>query len=89
MHQVTFLNQCYSGKQIKTLSADHFHKDVESAMRHEEKVCDWEDFTSCVEKHGKAVDMQIENFFDFPNALSMGKASKEAKPLLADVFVAE
>ena len=71
------------------MSADHFHKDVESAMRHEEKVCDWEDFTSCVKKHGKAVDMQIENFFDFPNALSMGKASKETKPLLADVYVAE
>ena len=33
-----------------------------SQMRYKKKVCD---FTSCVKKHGKAVDMQIENFFDF------------------------
>ena len=71
------------------MSADSFHKDVEGAMKNEEKVCDWEDFTSCVSAHGKAVDMRIEDFYDFPNGLSHGKASKEEKPLLENVYVAE
>ena len=85
-HKVTIK---YFVKGHMFMYANHFHKDVESAMRHQEKVCDWEDFTSCVTKHGKAVDMKIENFFDFPNALSMGKTSKETKPLLVNVYVAE
>ena len=71
------------------MSADSFHRAVEGELKNEEKVCDWEDFTACVSAHGKAIDMKIEDFRDFPNALSHGKASKEEKPLLEKVYVSE
>lgn len=71
------------------MSVDNFHKDVESAMKHTDKVCDWEDFTTCVSKHRKAVDMLINDFYNFPNASSHSKKSKETKPLLSSIFVAK
>ena len=52
------------------IDKDSFHRNVEEAMKKQEKVCDWEDFTSCVSKRGIAVDMKIEDFLDFPKGLS-------------------
>ena len=54
------------------MSADSFHHQVEEAMRKKKNLYDFADF-SRVSKSGIAVEMTVEDFFDFRNNLSSGK----------------
>ncbi|KAL5256494.1 hypothetical protein ACHWQZ_G011662 [Mnemiopsis leidyi] len=50
---------------------------------------DFHDFVSCVKAVGNAVVMEPSDFRDWKNELSQSKASKDSRPLLATVSVAE
>ena len=68
------------------MSADNFHRMVEKEMKAMDKVYDFDDFIKCVENVGNAQVLDFTDFYDFQNGLSReGKASKESRPILADV----
>ena len=71
------------------MSADSFHRKVEKEMKQMGKVCDFMDFTRCIQRAGDAVIMQLDDFKMFENGLSQSKASKESRPRLENVSVAE
>ena len=63
----------YFEKGHTFLSANSFHPEVEKAMRAKKRPYDFVDFEDCVLKHGKAVAMATDDFYDFKNHLSHGK----------------
>ena len=69
--------------------ADNFHRLVEKEMNEMKDVCDWRDFVKCIKECGNACEMEVSDFKDFVSELSQGKESKQTRPLLADVSVAE
>ena len=71
------------------MSADTFHKRVEGEMRKMKQVCDWNDFKLCMERSGKLYEMKVSDFQEHISALSQGVESKQTRPLLEDVSVAE
>jgi len=52
-------------------------------------VCDWKDFVDCVSKVGNVKEMNVKDFADYENGLSQGIESKQTRPLLDTVSVAE
>jgi len=70
------------------MSADNFHRLVEKEMK-DMKVCDWKDFVDCVSKVGNVKEMNVKDFADYENGLSQGIESKQTRPLLDTVSVAE
>ena len=77
----------YFTKGHTFMSADSFHKRIEDAMKRMNKVCDWQDFVSCVNHAGTSLEMKVEDFFMYENWLSSSQLSKADKPLLEDVVV--
>ena len=69
--------------------ADNFHRLVEKEMNEMKDVSDWQDFVKCIKECGNACEMEVSDFKDFVSELSQGKESKQTRPLLADVSVAE
>ena len=63
----------YFEKGHSFMLADSFHHQVEEAMRKKKNLYDFADFSQCVSKSGIAVEMTVEDFFDFRNNLSSGK----------------
>ena len=64
------------------MSADSFHHKVEGEMKKTKNVCDWSDFTKCVQKAGQIAEMDIQDFKEHESGLTQSKASKETRPLL-------
>ena len=56
-------------------------------MRQKKNLFDFAEFSQCVSKWGIAVEMAVEDFFDFRNNLSSGKDT--FYPYLKDVSVAQ
>ncbi len=71
------------------MSADNFHSKVEQKMKNMHEVCDWGDFVACVRNAGEAYEMKVEDFKLYESGLSQGKTSKESRPLLSSVSVAQ
>ena len=71
------------------MSADNFHRLVEKELKTMKKVCDWNDFVQCVSNVGHVKEMVVKDFCDYENGLSQGIESKETRPLLENVSVAE
>lgn len=71
------------------MSADSFHHMVESEEKKLGRLYDFIDFVQCVEQVGIAIEMKLEDFRQWENQLSQGKASKENRPLLDSVNVAQ
>ena len=67
------------------MSADSFHHKVEGEMKKMKNVCDWSDFTRCVQKAGQIVEMDIQDFKEHESGLTQSKASKKTRPLLDTV----
>ena len=71
------------------MSADSFHHMVESEEKKLGRLYDFIDFVQCVEQVGIVIEMKLEDFRQWENQLSQGKASKENRPLLDSVNVAQ
>ena len=52
-------------------------------MREKKRLYDFNDFVDCVSKHGTAVQMNVDDFYDLRNEHGMGKDTNS--PLLKDV----
>ena len=52
-------------------------------------VCDWEDFLTCVRRAGDVLEMNVKDFGQYENGLSQGKRSREIRPYLDTLSVAE
>ena len=55
------------------MAADAFHKQVEDEMRKKKNVLDFRDFRDCINARGIALEMLLEDFYDFKSKLSKGK----------------
>ena len=73
----------YFEKGHTLMSADSFHATVEKAMRAKKRLYDFVDFEGCVSKHGIAVAMAADDFYDFKNHLNQGKDT--SYPYCSDV----
>ena len=71
------------------MSADSFHALVEKKFKKAANIYDFRDYVDCVRAAGNAIEMKPEDFYQFESGLSQKAATKESKPLLADVYVAE
>ena len=71
------------------MSADSFHAKVEGAAKDHGSLYDYDEFVKCVQKVGIAICMERKDFLKWENQLSQKKASKESRPLLDNVVVAE
>ena len=77
----------YLEKGHTFMSADSFHARVESLMRKEKKVFDFQDFTSIIDKCGRAVKMNFDEFREWYNGMSTAKFTH--KPELKNVVEAK
>ena len=71
------------------MSADSFHHMVESEAKKLGRLYDFNDFVQCVKQVGIAIQMKLTDFRQWENQFSKGKASKENRPLLDSVNVAQ
>ena len=71
------------------MSADSFHALVEKKFKKAVNIYDFRDYVDCVTAAGNAIEMRPEDFFQFESGLSQKAATKESKPLLADVYGVE
>ena len=71
------------------MSADNFHRNVEREMKKKGDVYDFNDFKPCVGNAGEVSTMEIKDFSDCESGLSQGKESREIRPYLHEVVVAE
>ena len=67
------------------MSADMVKTKVKGEMKKMKNVCDWSDFTRCVQKAGQIVEMDIQDFKEHESGLTRSKASKKTRPLLDTV----
>ena len=56
-----------------TMSCDCFHHQVELKMKKQKRVEDFEDFKSVIGDRGVAIEMKIEDIFQYPRGVSTGK----------------
>lgn len=101
---LTFLIQIINSQEIDALeislyyvqpvhsfmSADHFHHQVELAMKTMGKLYDYSDFEQCIKSANKCfVDakvMRVEDFFDYKSECSVYKLNKNVvRPMLNDI----
>ena len=71
------------------MSADSFHAKVEKEMNKMKMVCDWVDFLTCVGRAGDVLEMNVKDFGQYENGLSQGKRTRETRPHLDTLNVAE
>ena len=71
------------------MSADSFHHLVEKESKKQVRLYDFDDYLVCVERVGSAMKMQTIDFKQWENQLSQGKASKNTRPLLENLSVAQ
>ena len=81
---LTFIEAGYS-----YMSADLFHNLVEKESKKQVRLYDVDDYLACVDRVESAMKMQTDDFKQWKNQLSQGKASKNTRPLLANVGVAQ
>lgn len=72
------------------MSADYFHYQVEQSLHPKKKVYNFSDFVEAVKNANSqnvtAVEMTLEDFYEWPDAYSYYKVSKtEPRPYLADM----
>ena len=71
------------------MGADSFHHLVEKESKKQVRLYDFDDYLACVDRVGSAMKMQTDDFKQWENQLSQGKASKNTRPLLENVSVAQ
>ena len=71
------------------MSADHWHGKIEEQFRKMDKIYDFDDYDVCISEVGETIKMNCTDFYHFENGLSQSKASKDTRPLLCNVYVAE
>ena len=69
------------------MSADSFHHLVEKESKKQVRLYDFDDYNlACVDRVGSAMKMQTDDFKQWEN---QGKASRNTRPLLENVSVAQ
>ena len=63
------------------MSADSYHHQVEKAMKELKYVYDFQGWVSALNRHGCAVNLNVQDCYKFPKGVSQGKCSAD-KPLL-------
>ena len=71
------------------MAADSFHARVEKEFRIMKNINNFLDFVACVRAAGITIELVTGDFWEWSNGLSQGKASKDSKPLLEEVCMAE
>ena len=68
------------------MSCDSFHHQVELKMKKQKRVEDFEDFKSVIGDRGVAIEMKIEDIFQYTRGVSTGKFAS-GKPKIDDIQV--
>lgn len=71
------------------MAADSFHAKVEKQFKKKKNVYDFSDYLHCVREVGIAVELVAEDFLDWKSGLSQSKASRNSRPLLEELKVAQ
>ena len=71
------------------MSADSFHHQVEQEAQKQGYIYVFNDFLSICENVGKVLCMEPRDFYAYTNELSQGVQSKNSRPYLHQVVIAE